>query len=193
MKWMIQKMKENPEEARKKILEDSPYSIGLSADDLRTLANRLEAEHKQLWDFLIQFIETPYWERDPEAHKQQQKAMIASFHQLMGVAVTTFIDADLRALVMTSKLLETQIATALAAYKMDKGKYPKRLSALVPDYFKTQPMDPFNGEEYRYKLAADGSGYVLYGVGPGRKDEGTAVLYDPTNGTISGGDIFFKK
>ena len=111
----------------------------------------------------------------------------------MKIAMPNFTEADVRARVTTSKLLETQIATALAACKMDKGKYPKRLFALVPDYFKVLPMDPFNGEEYRYKLAADGSGYVLYGVGPDRKDEKTAVLYDPTNGTISGGDILFKK
>ena len=54
-------------------------------------------------------------------------------------------------------------------------------------------MDPFNGEAFGYKAASDGSTYTLHGVGPDRKDEKTAVLYDPTNGTISGGDIFFKQ
>jgi hypothetical protein len=119
--------------------------------------------------------------------------MKASFHPLMKVAVPNFTEADVRALVTKSKLRETQLATALAACKIDKGKYPKQISVLVPDYFKALPMDPFNGDAFRYKPAPDGNTYGLYGVGPDRKDEGTAVLYDPTNGTISDGDIFFKK
>jgi hypothetical protein len=191
-KWMIQKMRENPEDAQKKILEGSPYSVGLSADDLRALADRLEAEHNRFWDFEIKFIETPYWQRDSEAHVKQREAMIATFHPIMKIAVPNFIEADVRALVTTSKLRETQLATALAACKIDKGKYPKSLAGLVPDYFKALPIDPFNGEAFRYEAAADGTTYALYGVGPDRKDERTALLYDPTNGTISGGDIFFK-
>jgi len=192
MGWIIKKMREKPDEIRK-MTKDQPYFKGLSPEEMSALAVRLEAEHKRFWGFEIQHIETPYWERDPEAHKKQLEEMKASFHPLMKIAIPNFTEADVRALVTTSKLLETQIATALAACKIDKRKYPKRLSALVPDYFKVLPMDPFNGEEYRYKLAADGSGYVLYGVGPDSKDEATAVLYDPTNGTISGGDILFKK
>lgn len=192
MGWIFKQMRKKPDEAQK-MTKDMPYFKGLSPEAMSALADRLEVEHKRLWDFMIQFIKTPYWERDPEAHNQELEAMIASFHPLMKVAVPNFTEADVRALVTTSKLLETQIATALAACKIDKKRYPIRLSALVPDYFKIQPMDPFNGEEYRYKAAPDGSTYTLHGVGPDRKDEATAVLYDPTNGTISGGDIFFKK
>lgn len=192
MKWMIQKMRENPEEAQKKILEGSPYSVGLSADDLRALADRLEAERKRFWDFKIKFIETPYWQRDSEAHEKQLEAMIATFHPMTKIAVPNFLEADVRALVTKSKLRETELATALVACKMDKGRYPKRLSELVPEYFAALPVDPFVGHDYGYKPAPDGSSYVLYGVGPDRKDEGTAMLYDPTNGTISGGDVFFK-
>ncbi len=190
--WYMEQIREKPEEARKTI-EDQPYFKGLSQEEMSALADRLEAEHNQLWDFEIQFIETPYWERDPEAHKQKREKMIASFHAMLQGPFRNFHEADVRALVTTSKLRETQLATALAAYKIDKKRYPIRLSALVPDYLKVLPMDPFNGEEYHYKPARDGSTYMLYSVGPDRKDEATVVVYDPTNGTLSGGDIFFKK
>lgn len=44
-------------------------------------------------------------------------------------------------------------------------------------------MDPFPGQPFREK---DG---VRYSVGPDYVDDGMAVEYDPTNGTISAGDI----
>jgi len=192
MGWIFKKMREKPDEAQK-MTKDQLYFNGLSPEEMSALADRLEAEHKRFWDFEIQFIETPYWERDPEAHNQEREAMIGSFHPLIKIAIPNFTEADVRALVTKSKLFETQLATALAACKIDKKRYPIRLSALVPDYFEALPMDPFNGEEFRYKAAPDGSTYTLHGVGPDRKDEKTAMLYDPTNGTISDGDIFFKK
>ncbi len=63
-----------------------------------------------------------------------------------------------------------QVAFALAAYKLDHGRYPEALAALAPKYLPTVPGDLFSGKELVYRPAA--GGYVLYSVGPNGKDDG---------------------
>jgi hypothetical protein len=60
---------------------------------------------------------------------------------------------------------------ALHAYKLEHGRYPKKLSNLAPGYLKLIPMDPFDASSsYKYKLTT--SGYKLYSLGPDLKDDG---------------------
>jgi hypothetical protein len=44
----------------------------------------------------------------------------------------------------------TQIALALGAWKLENGKYPPTLDALVGKYFEKLPVDPINGMPLRY-------------------------------------------
>lgn len=88
------------------------------------------------------------------------------------------------------------VALALRAYQFEKGAYPEELSHLVPDYIKAVPSDSFGaGEAIRYKK--QGTSYVLWSIGPDKKDDGGKVI---DRGTTSGryrveeksqGDIVF--
>jgi hypothetical protein len=49
--------------------------------------------------------------------------------------------------------------------------------------------DPFSGEKYPWNEEKS----TFYSYGPDGIDNGCAIMYDPTNGTISGGDIWIKK
>ena len=74
-------------------------------------------------------------------------------------------------------------------YFATRGAAPESIQALVPDYLPELPTDPFNAEEspeLRYV-----SDEIVYSIGPDKKDQEAAIKYDPTNGTISQGDIFF--
>ena len=62
------------------------------------------------------------------------------------------------------------LAMALAAYKAKQGNYPETLAALSPKYVQKVPLDLFFGKPLRYERTPNG--YLLYGVGPNRKDEG---------------------
>ena len=64
----------------------------------------------------------------------------------------------------------TVLAMALAAYKAEHGNYPEPLAALSPKYVKQVPQDMFTGKPLKYEK--NGNGYLLYGIGPNRKDEG---------------------
>ena len=76
---------------------------------------------------------------------------------------------------------------------METGGYPETLGALAPKYFKELPIDPFSGEPLRYAREGNGKSYRLYSVGPDRTDDKGELWYDPTNGTVSGGDVLLTR
>jgi hypothetical protein len=51
------------------------------------------------------------------------------------------------------------------------------------------PVDPFSGKDYLYRCEPGGEGYQLWSVGPDEKSDEASVAYDPTNGTLSDGDL----
>jgi len=68
------------------------------------------------------------------------------------------------------------IACALESYRLSKGFYPTSLSELPGA--QTLPLDPINGESYRYKLLPNKK-YVLYSVGWNRADDGGTLAHLP--------------
>jgi hypothetical protein len=61
-------------------------------------------------------------------------------------------------------------ALALQAWHAEHGAYPDTLDALVPGTLDALPRDPFSGGPVKYRR--EGDEYVLYSVGPDRKDDG---------------------
>jgi hypothetical protein len=89
-----------------------------------------------------------------------------------------FIDALPRA---RTRSLET--VAALRLYRLRTGRYPAKLSTLVPRYLKHVPLDPYEEpHSLRYKPSA--SKYVLYSIGPDGKDDNAKLL--KSDGTILG-------
>lgn len=62
------------------------------------------------------------------------------------------------------------VALAALRYKAKHGRLPADLGALVPDFLKAVPADPFDGKPLRYK--ADADGLTAYAVGEDGKDDG---------------------
>jgi len=63
-----------------------------------------------------------------------------------------------------------ELALALAAFKAERGAYPKALKELAPAYVKKIPEDLFINKPLHY--AREGAGYCLYSVGSNMKDDG---------------------
>ncbi|MEM9883606.1 MAG: hypothetical protein AAF800_11885 [Planctomycetota bacterium] len=62
------------------------------------------------------------------------------------------------------------VALALAAYRIDHGRYPPLLQSLTPAYLHAVPADPLGKNSLRYQRR-DG-GYLLYSVGTNLTDDG---------------------
>jgi hypothetical protein len=61
----------------------------------------------------------------------------------------------------------TRLALALRAYRVDKGRLPENLDALVPEYVPAIPRD-LDGQSFRYSARRE----ILYSVGDDRLDGG---------------------
>jgi hypothetical protein len=88
-----------------------------------------------------------------------------------------FLQARFRAETTSAldRLLEVQLA--LRSYKLTNGKYPESLQQLTPACIPSVPIDPFGANsELKYRL--NGTGYVLYSVGPDTVDNGGAPTQD---------------
>ncbi len=84
----------------------------------------------------------------------------------------------------------TKLAFALAAYRADHGAYPARLADLSPKYAATVPKDRFTDGDLHYSL--QGSGYLLYSVGPNGQDDGDRGLEDRKEGSEPWDDIAIR-
>jgi len=88
------------------------------------------------------------------------------------------------------------MATALESYFIDWNKYPTNLNSLTtPIAYLTQVFgDPFAKGNETLKLGVSEKNYwKTYSVGPDQEDDEAEIIYDPTNGTISEGDIVREK
>jgi len=63
-------------------------------------------------------------------------------------------------------------AVAAERHRRDRGTWPATLEALVPDYLRAVPIDPYDAQPLRYKRLADG--VIVYSIGPDKVDNGGA-------------------
>ena len=68
-------------------------------------------------------------------------------------------------------LQTAQAALAIQRYRLAANKLPDTLADLVPTYLDTIPMDPFDGNDLRYKKL-DMGGFVVYSIGEDLSGDG---------------------
>jgi hypothetical protein len=193
--WFPRKFRESPEEFKRSYPEMAKALENLV---IPQLVDNWEKVVSQFWDIQLMYLETPYWKRNEKELKMKMDEWDKAVHPSLKaflkkeIATPSRQEADVRILVTKSRMHLTQIATALESYRLINRRYPSRLSGLAPQYFAELPVDVFNGREYIYRPSADGISYTLYGVGPDQTDNSGAPVYDPTNGIISAGDLFYK-
>lgn len=84
---------------------------------------------------------------------------------------------------MTARCDLLHLAMALRTWKHVHGAYPDSLDEIASDIHEPLRLDPFSGEAYHYRR--EGEGFMLYSVGPDRKDDGGVKVEN----LKSGGDI----
>lgn len=93
-----------------------------------------------------------------------------------------------RAHTSETKLILLETAATAKLYQLKEGKTPQTLQELVPTYLPEVPMDTFAKNPIIYQPS---SNHPVYSYGPDTTDDGGQIMYDPTNGTISKGDLVF--
>ncbi|MBE7558598.1 hypothetical protein HS125_06520 [bacterium] len=126
----------------------------------------------------------------------------------LGLAWEQYRESALRSRVAEVWVHHRALSRALLDYQLETGDYPPTrpgaLAALTTPvaYAPRLPLDPFQREGdrmYRYRNRTehpDGDAawvqFTLAGIGPDAvwSDDDALVIYDPSNGIVSAGDVF---
>jgi len=148
----------------------------LTRDQCRELIDTLraiEAEQEPLEDLLTR--ETRWLYYDGSGKEGRAVAVFASselidFDRERAQFYADFHKARVRLLICE---------LALRMYRVQHGGPPRELADLVPDFLPAVPEDPFSGKPLIYRPRA--TGYLLYSVGPNRRDDDGQPLNDDTD------------
>lgn len=89
-----------------------------------------------------------------------------------------FASSWLKEAILEAVMGTAQIGLARKIYKNQKGHFPENIAALVPDILAKEPIDPFTGNPYIYKIVEDG--FVVYSVGSNEKDDDERATFQVT-------------
>jgi hypothetical protein len=93
----------------------------------------------------------------------------SKIHILLHELISGFSKLITIDLTILPRLRTAQIALAIERYRLAVGKIPNALTDLVPAYLDAVPMDPFDGNELRYKKLE--TGFVVYSIGEDLSDD----------------------
>ena len=100
---------------------------------------------------------------------------------LLTLAMPNCLEAETRAKMPTARLAMLKAACALKSQK-PQGPYAQGLDPAA------LPQDPFVPAQ-KLRSRAEGGAAIFHSLGPDQQDQQSAVAYDPTNGTLSAGDV----
>jgi len=139
--------------------------------------------------------------------------VVAVIAILASIATPNFLEAQVRSKVSRVKADLRSMATAIESYYVDNNTYPPSSEILWqgPVKYMTAPFyDPFadvKGTPFIYVPGAEAVRRIIqtgifspefpqtqdfwlaYSVGPDTEDNNATIIYDPTNGTVTPGDI----
>jgi hypothetical protein len=150
--------------------------------------------------------------RPPDALMQQYKKYLARREELLKRDCVEIMRSDFRSLETGLPLLANlppidykeaarrecclhaqwnlAITTAqICAYRAVRNRLPRQLAELR-ELQLSPPNDPFSGQPLKYVVEDNKA--TLYSLGPDTADDRARIPYDPTNGTISPGDVAYK-
>ncbi len=88
--------------------------------------------------------------------------------KLLSQQVPNLDKAVTRSYFLQAMVAALRLKTALRLYEQKHGQLPDELKALVPEYLKEIPLDPFDGKPFRYSKSAK----AVWAVGVDLKDHG---------------------
>ncbi len=109
----------------------------------------------------------------PKPFKEPVKELFAGGERLPNVRrmVRSAFKVSLRDSRVRTLHRLTKVALAIECFRRENGeRLPIRLTALVPEYLDSVPLDPFSGESLHY--IRQRNGFAVYSVGKDRRDDG---------------------
>jgi hypothetical protein len=156
---------------------------GIAAGGLQDFALsgcEIEDEYRQLWAMLERL------EKDQVRITEDDLMTLEPPSFRLWVSLNS-VESLTRHQVADARFELIRMATAARFRLVTEGRFPDGASAFGPLLPGGPPRDQFSTGPLRFFATTDA--LVCYSVGPDRGDGRAAIEYDPTNGTVSAGDI----
>ena len=118
----------------------------------------------------------PFFQTEEFRTQHAQDIDSVSWHHMLVKNLAPRLSGTLLKEAILEALMGTgQIALACKIHKNQEGRFPENISQLIPNILVEEPLDPFTGKPFIYRLMEDG--FIVYSVGSNEKDdEGRATF-----------------
>ena len=110
--------------------------------------------------------------------------------QLFGDAQPNLLEVETRWRASNVRFQLVRMSAAARARLLSSGKLPASGSEFAPLLPDGPPADPFTSDPLKWISEPDA--ITCYSVGPDQRDDRASIAYDPTNGTMSPGDLIAR-
>jgi hypothetical protein len=113
----------------------------------------------------------PYYQTREFWQKLRQKEnSLSLYEKLSGMTLPNVSGVLVKEANLESFIITARVGLSCKIFKQQQGRFPENIAALVPGILTEEPLDPFTGKPFIYRLQ-DG-GFIVYGLGSNEKDDG---------------------
>lgn len=145
-----------------------------------------QAEFEQLWRILSELEKDQAPNRLDDLLQMDPTLDLYAREEAPSNAEETVIRMN----ITDSRFELLRMGTAAKYRFLTNGDFPKTTVEFAPLLPDGPPKDRFTDGPLQFRLTTDS--LICYSVGPDKRDDLAAVEYDPTNGTVSAGDIALR-
>jgi len=117
---------------------------------------------------MIEAAELPFYKSEKEMILGGGKD-IPSKYKLARLILPRIYTVVVKEATLEAMIDAARIGLACLIYRNQYGKYPEKISDLLPDILKEEPLDPFTGQSLIYRTKEDG--FIVYSLGTNQKDD----------------------
>ncbi|MDX2177133.1 MAG: hypothetical protein SF028_11765 [Candidatus Sumerlaeia bacterium] len=154
-----------PEQVEAELAKLPPAQRAMAKEMMNLDSESLLAGHEKVWRAVLENMDRPYRERETMDSAWFDRLSPNPIYNMM---MPNFLEAGTRDDAVRARLRACQAARALRIGNAELAASTK---------------DPFTGDPLKVTETS------VYSLGPDAADQQGQVLYDPTNGTVSAGDV----
>ena len=117
---------------------------------------------------MIEAAELPFYKSEKEMILGGGKD-IPSKYKLARLILPRIYAVVVKEATLEAMIDAARIGLGCLIYRNQYGKYPEKISDLLPDILKEEPLDPFTGQSLIYRTKEDG--FIVYSLGTNQKDD----------------------
>ena len=131
---------------------------------LKTEVIRVSEEYQKM----IETAELPFYKSEISKILRGEKEILEKY-KLGRLILPPIYTVGVKEATLEALMEAARVGLACLIYRNQYGEYPEKISDLVPDILKEEPLDPFTGKSLIYRTSENG--FIVYSLGTNQKDD----------------------